>query len=73
MQVFQLVDEHAMAVPVGSANEDGDGGINCDTQESTAEHEYCIMAGLRGATHGDGTAEPNNGAVRLVAEPIYRN
>jgi hypothetical protein len=68
MQVFQLVDEHAMAVPVGSANEDGDGGINCDTQESTAEHEYCIMAGIRGATHGDG-----NGADRLAAKPTDRN
>jgi hypothetical protein len=40
---------------------------------SAAEHEYWATTGLRGATHGDGTAEPNNGAVRLVAEPINRN
>jgi hypothetical protein len=68
MQVFQLVDEHAMAVPVGGANEDGDGGINHDAHESVAEHEYCAMAGLGGTTHGSG-----NGADRLAAKPTDRN
>jgi hypothetical protein len=41
-----------MAAPVGGANEDGDGRINRNELGSTAEHEYCATARLRGAAHG---------------------
>jgi hypothetical protein len=57
VQVFQLMDEHAMADPVGGANEDGDDGINRGALGSATEHEYCTTTGLRGTTHGDGDDE----------------
>jgi hypothetical protein len=40
MQVFQFVDEHTTAAPIGDANEDGDSGISHDAEGSAAEHEY---------------------------------
>jgi hypothetical protein len=48
MQVFQLMDEHAMAAPVGGTNEDGDGRIGRGTLGLVVEHEYCSTVGLGG-------------------------
>jgi hypothetical protein len=46
MQVFQLVDEHTMAAPIGGANEDDDSKISRDVEGSAAEHEYYATARL---------------------------
>jgi hypothetical protein len=60
---FQLVDEHAMDVPIVGTNEDGDNGsINCGALSSALEREFCVMAGLGGVAHGYGNGGPSNNA-----------
>jgi hypothetical protein len=48
MQVLMLMDEDAMVVPVGGANEDGDGGISRGALGSVVEHKCRAMAGRGG-------------------------
>jgi hypothetical protein len=72
MQALMSMDEHTMVAPVGSANEDGNGGISHGTLGSVAEHEYYAAVGLGGAAHWDGDGEPNSCAYRSAAEPIDR-
>jgi hypothetical protein len=66
MQVLMSIDEDAMVVPVGNANEDGNDGVSRGALGLAVEHEYCATVGLRGAAHGDGDGEPNNSAYGLV-------
>jgi hypothetical protein len=73
MQIFQLVNKHATAAPVCDVNEDGNGGINRNTQGSVEEQKYHVMIGLGGAAHGDGNGEPSSSTDRLTTEPIDRD
>jgi hypothetical protein len=73
MQVFKLVDEHAMVALVGGANEDSDGEISRDALGSTAKHEYCATARHGGTAHGDGDSKPTNGAYRSTTKHIDQN
>jgi hypothetical protein len=57
-----------MAASIGDANEEDDDGSSHGALGSVVEHEYCAMAGLRGATHRDGDGEPSSDTHRSAAE-----
>jgi hypothetical protein len=66
LQVFMLMDEHAMAAPGGGAHRDStrrdsDGGSSNSVLESEGDHENYAMACFGGATHGGDDGESRNG------------
>jgi hypothetical protein len=66
-------DGHAMAAPVGGANEDGDVGSSRGAWGSIVEYEDRATAGLGGRHSWDGDGEPSSGTVRSAVESTNRN